>query len=124
MSARNEFTQNFKYTILLIGVSSIAAYFIFGKAVTISIILGGATMLWGMSLLAKNHRKMTKDNPRVSGRVIGLILRYTLYVIVLGLSYYMETLNIYGTFFGLLTFKIALYSQAIWQTIRGGNHHE
>jgi hypothetical protein len=124
MSARNEFTQNFKYTILLIGVSSIAAFFIFGKAVTISIILGGATMLWGMSLLAKNHRKMNKDNPRVSGRVIGLLLRYTLYIIVLSLSYYMDTLNIYGTFFGLLTFKIALYSQAIWQTIRGGNHHE
>jgi hypothetical protein len=124
MSTKNEFNHNFKYTILLIGISSILGFIIFGKAVAISIILGGATMLWGMSLLAKNYRKMTKEHPRTSGRVIGLILRYTLYVIVLGLSYYMDTLNIYGTFFGLLTFKIALYGQVIWQIIRGGNHHE
>lgn len=124
MSARNEFTQNFKYTILLIAVSSIASFFIFGRAVSISILLGGATILWGMSHLAKQNRKMISEKPTTKGGRIGFMIRFLLYGIVLAVSYYMDTLNIFGTLFGLMTFKIALYGQAFIQSIRGGKTHE
>lgn len=124
MSARNEFNNNFKYTILLVGISSIASFFIFGRAVSISILLGGATILWGMSHLAKQNRKMISSHPSTNRNRLGFLLRFTLYAIVLGLSHYMDTLNIYGTLFGLLTFKIALYGQAIYNLRTGGHKHE
>lgn len=124
MSVRNEFNENFKYTILLIGIGSIAAFFIFGRAVGISIILGGATILWGMSHLAKQNRKMISDKPTTKGGRTGFILRFTLYAIVLVLSYYMDTLNIFGTLFGLLTFKMALYGQGLLKQKTGGHKHE
>lgn len=124
MSARNEFNNNFKYTILLVGISSIASFFIFGRAVSISILLGGATILWGMSHLAKQNRKMISEKPTTKGGRIGFMIRFLLYGIVLAVSYYMDTLNILGTLFGLMTFKIALYGQAFIQSIRGGKSHE
>ncbi len=124
MSARNEFNNNFKYTILLVGISSIASFFIFGRAVSISILLGGATILWGMSHLAKQNRKMISDQPTTKGGRIGFIIRFTLYAIVLWVSHYMDTLNIFGTLYGLLTFKIALYGHAFISSIRGGKTHE
>ena len=124
MSARNEFNNNFKYTILLVGISSIASFFIFGRAVSISILLGGATILWGMSHLAKQNKKMISEHPTTRGGRVGFLIRFTLYAIVLGLSYYMDTLNIFGTLFGLLTFKIALYGQAIYNLRTGGHKHE
>lgn len=124
MSARNEFNNNFKYTILLIGISSIASFFIFGRPVAISILLGGATTLWGMSHLAKQHKKMISDKPTTKGGRIGFMIRFILYAIVLSVSYYMDTLNIFGTLFGLLTFKIALYGQVFLKPRTGGNNHE
>lgn len=108
----NLFIRNFKYTIGLIGISAIIAFFIFGRAVALSIVLGGFTMLWGMSYLAKQNRKMISNQPTTKGVKKGYIIRFTLYAIVLGLSYYMENLNIYGTLFGLLTFKLSLYGQS------------
>ncbi len=124
MSARNEFNDNFKYTILLVGISSIASFFIFGRPVAISILLGGATILWGMSHLAKQNKKMISDKPTTKGGRIGFMIRFVLYAIVLSVSYYMDTLNIFGTLFGLLTFKIALYGQAFLKPRTGGNKHE
>lgn len=124
MSARNEFNNNFKYTILLVGISSIASFFIFGRAVSISILLGGTTILWGMSHLAKQNRKMISEKPTTKGGRIGFMIRFLLYGIVLAVSYYMDTLNIFGTLFGLMTFKIALYGQTFIQSIRGGKTHE
>ena len=124
MSVRNEFNENFKYTILLIGIGSIAAFFIFGRAVGIRNILGGATILWGMSHLAKQNRKMISDKPTTKDGRTGFILRFTLYAIVLVLSYYMDTLNIFGTLFGLLTFKMALYGQGLLKQKTGGHKHE
>lgn len=118
------FNQNFKYTILLILVSSIPAYFIFGRPVALSIVLGGATILWGMSQLAKQNRKMISNQPSTKGNKSNYILRFTLYAIVLGLSQYLDTLNIFGTLFGLMTFKIALYTQGFIGLKHGGKQHD
>jgi len=115
------FNQNFKYTILFVGVSAGISYFIFGKAVALSIALGGATILWGMSQLAKsNRKKITTTGVPQTGFSVGYLVRYIVYGIVLFVSYQLDTLDIFGTLFGLLTFKIMLYTQAFVEIFKGG----
>lgn len=115
------FNQNFKYTILLIAGSALISQFIFGKEVALSILLGGVTILWGMSQLAKsNRKKITTTGVPQTGFSVGYLIRYVLYGIILFVSYQLDTLNIFGTLFGLLTFKIMIYTQAFIEIIKGG----
>jgi hypothetical protein len=120
MSLNQDFIKNFKYSIVLSGVSAVIAFFIFGRAVSISIILGSATILWGMSHLAKQNRKMIQADGKKHTKGSGYLIRFLLYAIVLGLSYYLETLNIFGTFYGLMTFKVTLYAQSLIHMGFGG----
>lgn len=115
-----DFIKNFKYTILFSAVSTLVGFFIFGRPVAISIILGTATILWGMSHLAKQNRKMIQSDGKKHTKGSGYVIRFLLYGIVLGLSYYLDTLNIFGTFYGLMTFKIALYAQSFIHMGFGG----
>ncbi|MCU0104467.1 ATP synthase subunit I [Acholeplasma vituli] len=124
MSLNHDFNQNFKYTIGLIGLSSVVAFFIFGREVAISIVLGGATTLWGMSHLAKQNRKLIQADGIKKTRSSGYIIRFLLYGIVLVMSHYSESLNLYGTFYGLMTFKICFYTQSIYRLSFGGKKHE
>ncbi|MDY0210271.1 MAG: ATP synthase subunit I [Acholeplasma sp.] len=120
MNKIQEFNQNFKYTLFLIIVSTVAGYFIFDKAVALSIILGGAAIMWGMSQLAKQNKKLfltQRANPVFS---VSYLIRYLLYGILLALSYYLDTLNIFGTLYGLLTFKIAFYAVGLFKSFKGG----
>lgn len=116
-----DFNKNFIYTIYLIVISAVASFFIFDKSVSLSIMLGGATILWGMSQLAKQNKKRITVETTKTGRVsINYLLRFTLYAIVLVVSHYMSTLNVFGTLYGLSTFKIMLYAQAVFFRKKGG----
>ena len=121
MQDHQQFNKNFIYTISLSGISAIASYFIFGKAVSMSILLGGATILWGMSQLAKQNRKLISVESTTKPRIrVTYLVRFTLYAIVLVVSQYMATLNLFGTLYGLSTFKIMLYGRAIFYKFKGG----
>lgn len=124
MLLNQDFNRNFKYTIGLIAISAVVAFFIFGQEVAISIVLGGATTLWGMSHLAKQNRKMIQADGIKRTRSTGYVIRFLLYGIVLVMSHFSDSLNLYGTFYGLMTFKICLYTLSIYKLSVGGKKHE
>lgn len=115
------FSKNFIYTIYLIGASALIGFLLFDRAVGLSIILGGAGILFGMSQLFKENNKLLKKGV-VRNRFVrpAYFLRLLIYGILLFVSYYMDTLNIFGTLYGLLTFKIALYAQLLIFKRKGG----
>lgn len=122
MKTLHDFKDNFKYTLVLIAVSSIVALILFGKAVAISIILGGAGIMWGMSYLAKSNNKLLTGTGTVkhSPFNVSYLLRLVFYGVLLYVSYSIETLNIFGTLYGLLTFKISYYGVGLYRVFRGG----
>lgn len=120
MTTLHDFKDNFKYTLVLIAVSSIVAFFLFGKAVAISIILGGAGIMWGMSYLAKSNSKLLTGTVKHSPFNVSYLFRLVLYGVLLYVSYSIETLNIFGTLYGLLTFKISYYGVGLYRVFRGG----
>lgn len=111
MKNKDAFISTFPLVWIYTGVLGIAAYFILGSMYGISFILGSVTSLMTMSMLYKGSKRIMQNDISGAQRLAtrNYAFRFLFYAVILVVAGLLDSLDIYATAFGLLSFKIVLY---------------
>lgn len=106
------------YTIVI----ALIILFVLGKSYSVSFVLGSATSLMAMSMLFKNSKRILESDKKRATKLATLNygFRFAFYALILVVSGLLPQLEILGTAFGLLSFKIVLYATLFFDK-RGEN---
>lgn len=112
MKSKDTFFKAFPVVWLVTIVVGIALWVFLSKAWGIGFILGSVTSLMAMSMLYKNSKVIVETTDAQRAQRIAVknyAFRMFFYAIILITSGLLDSLELFGTIFGLLTFKIVFY---------------
>ncbi|MBN2605634.1 MAG: ATP synthase subunit I [Bacilli bacterium] len=122
MEKKDSFIKTFPLVWIYTIIVAVVFFFVLGKNYSVSFVLGSATSLMAMSMLYKNSIKVLESDKKRATKLATLnyTFRFGFYALVLVISGILPQLEILGTAFGLLSFKIVLYI-TIFMDKRGEN---
>jgi len=111
MKKKDSFIKTFPLVWIYTVIVAVIFFFVLGKNYSVSFVLGSATSLMAMSLLYKNSIKVLESDQKRASKlaILNYAFRFGFYALVLVVSGLLPQLEILGTAFGLLSFKIVLY---------------
>ena len=122
MKNKDAFISTFSLVWIYTGVVGIAAYFVLGSMYGISFVLGSVTSLMTMSMLYKSSKRVMQNDISGAQRLAirNYAFRFLFYAVILVAAGLLDSLDIYATAFGLLSFKIVLYFNTL--VLKRGNN--
>lgn len=111
MKDKDYFVKTFPIVWIFTAIVATIFFLTLGKPWGLAYILGSAASLMAMSLLYKNSIKIMASNEKTAQRlaVTNYLLRLLIYAAVLIISGILDSLEIFATAMGLLSFKFVLY---------------
>jgi hypothetical protein len=112
MKSKDTFFKTFPAVWIVTLVVGITLWVVLSKAWGIAYILGSVTSLMAMSMLYKNSKVIIETTNVERAQRIAVknyAFRMFFYAIILITSGLLDSLELFGTIFGLLTFKAVFY---------------
>jgi len=111
MESKDAFIKTFPFVWIYTGVIATIFWIFISKEWGLSFVLGSTTSLMTMSMLYKNSKRIVESD-KINAQKIAIknyALRYFFYAVVLIVSGYFDSFEIYATAMGLFSFKIVFY---------------
>jgi len=112
MESKDTFFKAFPVVWIVTIVVGITLWIVLSKAWGIAFILGSVTSLMAMSMLYRNSKVIVETTSVDRAQRIAVknyAFRMFFYAIILVTSGLLDSLELFGTIFGLLTFKTVFY---------------
>ncbi len=117
MESKDTFIKTFPFVWIYTGILATIFWIFISKEWGISLVLGSATSLMTMSMLYKSSKRVVESDKATAQKlaVRNYAFRYFFYAIVLVVSGYYDSFEIYATAIGLFSFKIVFYMVLIFE---------